>query len=235
MIDFHTHVLPGMDDGAKTATESLRMLSEAYRQGVRLCAATPHFVLHKNGDIAAFLKKRQTRYAELMAAVGGISIPEIRLGAEVYMDNNINSYSGIEKLCIEGTSCMLVEFPVDKYDPYWGDWLHSLSLKGITPMVAHFDRYMYRAEMLADFAGVAVVYQINASRMFSFLGRRLLATLLERHVPLVMASDMHNTTKRACNMQEAFQKGKQKFPKDAVMLFSGAARELFIGGGRQDG
>ena len=228
MIDFHSHVLPGIDDGAKKTSESLKMLSDAYNQGVRICALTPHFVLHKNADIDVFLRRRQEKFAELSAAIreSRMSLPHIRLGAEIFMDNNINAYPDLSRLCIEGSRCILVEFPTEKYDPYWGDWLHSLSLKGYIPIIAHFDRYTHREAMLADFAGVSTVYQLNASRMFSFSGRRLLSVLLGRNVPVIFSSDMHNTTERPCNMKEAFRKARQKFPHNAEALFSGHARKL---------
>lgn len=202
------------------------MLSAAYNQGVRLCVATPHFVLHKNEDIAPFLEKRERQHRRLMEAAGDRPLPAVRLGAELYMDNNPNQFPDIEKLCIEGSRCLLVEFPADKYNPYWGDWLHSLTLKGIVPVIAHFDRYVYTNEMLSDFVGVSVVYQINASRLFSLGGRRRLSALLERRVPVVIGSDMHNLTTRPCNMQVAFRRAGRKFPDAAKGLFSQHARTL---------
>jgi len=228
MVDLHTHILPGMDDGAKKTSESLKMLSDAYSQGVRFCVATPHFVLHRNSDIDFFISKRAQKYAELCSAAHAsrVPLPHVRLGAEIFMDNNINSYPDLSKLCIEGSRCLLVEFPSEKYDPYWGDWLHSLSLKGYIPIIAHFDRYAHREAMLSDFDGVSTVYQLNASRMFSFSGRRLLSTLLEKGVPVVFSSDMHNTLQRPCNLKDAFRKAKQKFPKEADLLFSVRARSI---------
>ncbi len=226
MVDFHTHILPGMDDGAKTASEGVRMLSAAYNQGVRLCVATPHFVLHKNDDIEPFLIKRERQKTRLLEAAGSRPLPAVRLGAELYMDNNPNQFPDIEKLCIEGSRCLLVEFPAHKYNPYWGDWLHSLTLKGIVPVIAHFDRYVYADEMLSDFVGVSVVYQINASRLFSFGGRRRLSALLQRALPVVMGSDMHNTSTRPCNMQGAFRCASRKFPAASQSLFFQRARTL---------
>lgn len=228
MVDLHTHILPGIDDGAKKASESLKMLSDAYSQGVRLCVATPHFVLHENRDIDAFIRRRAESFAALSKALASarMPMPKLRLGAEIYMDNNINTYPDIHRLCIEGSRCLLIEFPSHKYDPYWGDWLHSLSLKGFVPIIAHFDRYVHRESMLSDFAGVSTVYQLNASRMFSFSGRKLLSRLLERNVPVLFSSDMHNTMQRPCNMKEAFRKAERKFPREADSLFSKHARSL---------
>jgi len=228
MVDLHTHILPGMDDGAKNASESLRMLADAYAQGVRLCVATPHVVLHRNGDIDAFLRKRRESAISLADAAKNstLKLPDLLLGAEVYLDNNINVYPDIEKLCIGNTPCILVEFPIEKYDPYWGDWLHSMCLRGLHPIVAHIDRYVHAERLLSDFTGLSITYQINASRMFSFSGRRFAARLIENRQSCIFASDMHNLTTRKCNMKEAFHKVSKKFPQEASSLFSLRAKNM---------
>ncbi len=228
MVDIHTHVLPGIDDGAKHVSESLRMLADAYRQGVRHCVATPHFVLHKEEDIAVFLRRRRESALSLAEAAKAHSLPlpQLLLGAEVYMDNNINSFRDIEKLCIGDSPCILVEFPMGKFDPYWGDWLHSMCLRGLHPIVAHIDRYVHLDRMLSEFSGLSITYQINASRMLSFWGRRFVARMLTGNEPCIFASDMHNTTTRNCNMKNAFLKAKKKFPLEAQDLFSLRAKKM---------
>ena len=228
MVDLHTHVLPGMDDGARTATESLRMLSDAKSQGVDLCAATPHFVLHKKNDIDAFLHRRRECFLHLSEAAekSNLPLPTLLLGAEVYLDNDINTYADIGKLCIGDTPYILVEFPAEKYNPYWGDWLHSMTLHGLCPVVAHIDRYTHIDKMLSDFEGLSITYQVNASRMLSFYGRRFITKILKQDIPCIFSSDMHNLTDRKCNMKEAFRKAKKKFPQDAAALFSMRAKKM---------
>ncbi len=229
MVDLHTHVLPGMDDGAKNVNESIRMLSEAYAQGVRLLAATPHVVLHKQADLDVFLKRRRESALFLAqeAKHSRLPMPDLLLGAELYLDNNVNLYQGLEKLCIGDSPFLLVEFPSEKYDPYWGEWLHSMCLHGLHPIVAHIDRYLHVDKLLSDFAGLDITYQINASRMLGFWGRRFISRILSGSTPCVFASDMHNTTSRSCNMKEAFRKAQAKFPEDAAKLFSLWGRKMF--------
>ncbi len=230
MVDLHTHILPGMDDGAKNASESLRMLSDAYRQGVRLVVATPHVVIHKQADMDLFLKRRRESALMLAEAAknSGSAFPELLLGAEVYLDHDINERRNLEALCIGKTPYMLVEFPSTKYNPYWADWLHSLHLKGFHPIVAHMDRYLYADKLLSDFSGLAVTYQLNASRMLSFWGRRFVTKIMEGREPCVFSSDMHNMTSRKCNMKEAFRKAQNKFPKEAALLFSLRAKQMLL-------
>lgn len=221
MVDLHTHILPGIDDGAKTTTESIRMLTDAYKQGVHLCVATPHAVLHRHDAVTRFLENRNASALSLHSAVqsSGLFIPKILLGAEVYLDHDI-PHATLEKLRIGDTPYILLEFPSEKYNPYWSDWLHSMTLRGFRPIVAHIDRYLHIDKMLSDFAGLSITYQINASRMFSFSGRRMIAKLLQGNEPCICASDMHNNTIRMCNMKNAFMKAKKKFPQEAEKLFS---------------
>ena len=110
MIDRHCHILPGVDDGAKDVNESVAMLKESYNQGVRYCVSTSHCKLRTAGAMENFIEKRQKAYDVLIEATKDIKIPRIILGAEVYLDNDISKYPDVEKLCIEGTKYMLVEF-----------------------------------------------------------------------------------------------------------------------------
>ena len=85
MIDIHSHILPGIDDGAKTPEVSLKMLTDSFKQGVRVCAATPHAVLHNSDSVEEFLKKRQ-RSAELLDS--------FLTGAKNEIPNRLTSFVG---------------------------------------------------------------------------------------------------------------------------------------------
>lgn len=82
MIDLHTHILPGMDDGSRDVLESLAMLEASAAQGVGLVAATPHFYAEENSP-ERFLSRRAEAAQRLRAALRP-GLPEIRLGAEVH-------------------------------------------------------------------------------------------------------------------------------------------------------
>ncbi|MBQ7037351.1 MAG: hypothetical protein IJN74_07720 [Clostridia bacterium] len=240
MIDLHTHVLPGIDDGPKKAEESIRMLADAYKQGVRLCGATPHVVLHQEDAIAHFIKKRQESYRALSAEMekASLSFPKLILGAEVFLDHDITRHDALKALCLEETPYILVEFPLSApYNPYWSEWLHSLIVRGFRPIVAHIDRYLHAEKMLSDFHGLAITYQINAARFRSFSGRRFVGRLLSEAAPCIVGSDMHNMAVRNCDIQIAFTKANKKFPKKAEALFSGTAMQMlkpYFGGEKYD-
>ena len=84
MIDFHTHLLPEIDDGSHSLAETIEMATEEKRQGMCHIIATPHFYANRN-SLDAFLAKRETRYQQTVAElVKKPQYPEIVLGAEVY-------------------------------------------------------------------------------------------------------------------------------------------------------
>lgn len=239
MTDLHSHFLPGIDDGAKNAAESIDMLKSAYSQGVSLCAATPHCVIHHDDSIEKFLEKRGKSYEVLMSEIrnrgAGSQIPEILTGAEIYLDNDISDCRNLKDLCITGTNVLLLELPTEKYDRRYADRIYSLSICGFTPLIAHIDRYEWYESLIKDIRGMKVVYQINASNFLSFFGRRRIKKILQAGYGgrFLVSSDMHNTSVRACNMAKAFEKSRHILESDGTAgtesLFNDCARRLISG------
>lgn len=231
MIDLHSHALPQIDDGAKNVETSIKMLRESFSQGVELCALTPHCVLHQPDSLDNFLAKRKVSFELLQEKISqtNLSVPQLRLGAEVYFDNDISQYEGIEKLCIEGTNLLLVEFPMKNISRKSYEWLYSLTLKGITPLIAHVDRYQCYDAFINDFSDLDVVYQLNAENFLSFFARQHIKKILKNEEKFIVSSDMHNLEDRPCNMKAAFLraekmlgavKAKRLFRKNAADLLS---------------
>ena len=111
MIDFHSHILPGIDDGSQTVNETVEMLRMEKQQGCVKVIATPHF--YADYDSAGrFLDKR----AEALHKVQALReqedwMPEIQAGAEVYFFSGIGRADILPRLCVEGTSLLLLEMP----------------------------------------------------------------------------------------------------------------------------
>ena len=109
LTDVHTHVLPNMDDGSQSLDMSLEMLTRLHAQGVERVVATPHFYLHREPDPAAYLTKRQMRFDALVEQ----QLPmELRLGAEVAIEQGISDLPQIRALTITGTDLILLECPL---------------------------------------------------------------------------------------------------------------------------
>ena len=143
MVDFHSHILPEMDDGADSVETSLAMLRESFRQDVDLICATPHFYADEE-DPKSFLRRRSEAYSRLKAAMGdGEGFPRILLGAEVLYFPGISVAEEMRQLCLAGTFLLLVEPPMLPWTEAMLDEIESCvdSLRCV-PVIAHIDRYM---------------------------------------------------------------------------------------------
>lgn len=217
MIDLHSHVLPAVDDGAATLSDSLAMLSESKKQGVTLLAATPHCVIHKEEDIGAFLSRRDEAMRQVLSQ--NADIPRLTAGAEIYLDNDIARYDGVEKLSIGDTGRMLLEMAKPHYDVHVEEWIYGLIRKGVTPVIAHICRYPDYLELADVFSAKELIFQVNATRLLSMHGRRWLKQILKRTDRVIISSDMHNMGQRACFMEKAHKKAERYFPEAAETLF----------------
>lgn len=109
MIDFHTHILPGMDDGSKSVEESIWLLQEETRQGVDTVMLTPHYYADENSPVD-FLRRRYAAWKRLSEAWCR-EFPKVRLGAEVQYFEGICGIEDIRHLRIVGTNFLLLEMP----------------------------------------------------------------------------------------------------------------------------
>lgn len=212
MIDFHSHILPGMDDGAADADISLEMLRRSKDSGVELVVSTSHFYLSDN-DVDEFLQRRRFACDALKTAMqsDGGSFPDIIFGAEVAYARHIANVKDIKKLCIEGTDYMLLELPYDDWDSNLFEDIYSLTLLGIRPILAHLDRFMYQEQHFDDLLSLNVLCQINADSLMTSKGRKNILKLFKLDAAHILGSDMHNITSRAPNLAEGYAMLTKKF------------------------
>lgn len=225
MRDFHTHILPGIDDGSRDIDMTARMLAMEADQGVTHIYATPHFYAHRH-TIPQFLERRAASFAQVQelaragrsAAARDASqraFPEVTVGAEVYYFTGIGRAAQLNELCIEGTDLLLLEMPFDQWtrDVYRDvtDVLHRQRLRVV---LAHVERYydLQRDKTVWDeVMALPVTVQLNAGGilddghgLFHRGGtRKLCLRLLEEHDNVILGSDCHNLTDRAPNLAAA--------------------------------
>ena len=111
MIDFHSHILPSIDDGSKDVEMSLQMVALLQKQGVDTVCATSHFYATQRSP-ERFLQRRAEAYEALRAALPE-DAPAIRLGAEVLYFPGISHMAALPQLCLEGTKLLLLEMPFE--------------------------------------------------------------------------------------------------------------------------
>ena len=207
--DIHTHILPNMDDGASSPEESLRLLIEEQKQGITDVVLTPHF--NPAGEsVEDFLARRQAAFDILSKEIKESSLQidlNLHLGAEVRYDPNL-IYSDVFSLCIGNTSYMLLEL-TNTYPFNFEQTINWLISRGISPVLAHIERYDFlisNKKLLDELLYTGVVFQCNASSLFSRYYARRVKKLMKNGYLQVLASDTHNTKERPPRLQEGLKK-----------------------------
>ena len=201
VTDYHTHILPQIDDGASDVEMSLRMLSLLWEQGVQRVVATPHFYAHCENSVEDYLQKRHCAYGQILEALPQWkkNTPEIYLGAEVAIEQGISRLNGIETLCLGNSSYILLELPYGPLAHWMLEEIDAISnLYGLTPVMAHIHRYVrfYRKAQLSDLLQIDAVFQINNSAFRWFHDRNLVRRIISEGYPYLFGSDAHNMTER---------------------------------------
>lgn len=185
-VDFHAHLLPGLDDGCQTKQESYEQLQAAARCGIRTIVVTPHYYPQRD-TVEVFLQRRAAAVDELTG--GCLQLVSLRLGAEVLLWPGIDRMEGLEKLCISGSQTLLLELP---YGEAWGAETEATVFRlarRYQVVLAHPERYP-PAEV-RRLLGANLWLQPNASSFYRPRARRRLRQLLGSGKQLVLGSDNH--------------------------------------------
>lgn len=218
MIDFHTHVLPGIDDGCSDAAESLAVLKSMRTNGVKAVVATPHYYREKC-SIDTFLTRRAAAYENLMSAVkaDNAEIPELLLGAEVAYFPGMSRTEKIDRLCIGGTKYMLLEMPFEKWDQFTvGELEKLIASRGIIPIIAHVERYRGYKSMLPELVKLQLPIQINANSLFKLGTSFFLMNRIRDGSIQIIGSDCHDLYSRPPNIHLAMNKIEKKLGAESV-------------------
>ena len=177
VIDFHSHILPGVDHGSPdlaTTEQQLKLLCQAKTDVV---VATSHF--YPNAiDTDTFLKIVDRAARQIVE--NELSAPKIALGAEVLYCDGIEQMEGLERLCVRATNVLLLELPMDQWN---SSLFHSVRAlcKHYTVVLAHIDRYVAsQTNELEELLSLGAYAQINASSLASFFKRCQLRAFLEK-------------------------------------------------------
>lgn len=220
MTDNHTHILPGMDDGAKTPEISLQMLQMELEQGVDTVVLTSHCYRDREKP-ATYLARRAAAFAVLQEAIAEnhAASPRLLLGAEVALAPHLSEWDELEELCCQGTKNLLLEMPFGPWNDQMIDQIYDMMGKrGITPIFAHLERYLkgQRADHIQEIIAMGMPIQISAAPLLHFMSRRPLVKMLKNHTAHFLASDCHNLTTRQPNLKSGLDVVKQIMGEDEV-------------------
>lgn len=215
MIDWHSHILPGMDDGCRTVEESILLLKMLKEQGVEKVVLTPHFYANDE-SVEDFLKRRESCFAELKAHLFE-GAPELLLGAEIKYYPSISRLDDIKRLTIEDKALLLLEMPFSTWTEYTVRELTELSSNtGLTVILAHIERYLklqkkYVWERIYE---NELLMQVNASFFNDITTRRRAINMLKDNKIHFIGSDCHNSTTRPPNIGKAYNIIEKKLGAD---------------------
>lgn len=202
VIDFHSHVLPGIDDGSRNLETSVGILQEASRQGVDCMVATPHFYAARD-RISDFLDRRQKAEEKLRACLTS-DLPRLITGAEVAYFEGCSDAERLEDLTIGNSRVLLLEFPFDVWNSKVTDEVrYMMESRNFTIVTAHLERYSSIKENrkeLKRLLELPIVVQVNAGSLADWKRRGGTLRLLRNAPHFVLGSDCHGLNHRPPNL-----------------------------------
>lgn len=200
LVDFHSHVLPGIDDGSPDLDTSIQMLKMAYAQGIETVVATPHFdanydtpesFLSRRNEAEALLRKEMEKHDDM---------PRLHVGAEVFYFSGISDSVHLMDLTIDKTPFILVEMPTCDWTDHMYAELEGINLKqGLIPIVAHLDRYIRPigfGRMVRQLRKLPVLIQCNTEFFQRPSTQRKAWKMLRKGSIHLLGSDCHDTRHR---------------------------------------
>ena len=206
-VDFHSHILPGADDGADSLETSLEMLAASKAQGVEIIVATSHYYNFRE-SVESFLARRDEAADKLLKHINehDLDLPEIVIGAEVRLFPDISREKNLSKLCIEGTKNILIEMPYSSWSGWMYNEIYALITMGYTPIMAHIERYLgpvSEKEITRKLLSMDVLVQSNADSFSDWKMKRFVKKLIKQGKLTVIGSDCHNMEHRKSHFDDA--------------------------------
>lgn len=231
IIDFHTHILPCMDDGSSGVAESIEMLKLQANHGITHVVTTPHFYANQDNP-HHFLKKRETSFKKLQSEILNYSdLPKITVGAEVYYFNGISEWEGLKEMAISGTNCVMIEMPTVPWSKKMITELGDIPYKqGLTPIIAHIDRYIspFKTKGIPKIlAEIPVYIQANSSFFTNKFTTPLAFKLLKNNQIHLLGSDCHNMDSRPPDLHIAVEKIIRKKGDEFIEKINLIERDIF--------
>ena len=213
MIDIHTHILPGIDDGARNLDVSFALIEGEIRQGIKGIVLTPHFYPEKE-SFEHFLEKRTRALKQLADALDAHPVDVgFRYAAEVHFSPKILDLD-LDLLCVNGTKYILIEYPMSHLPSTGKDVLYELSSRGYYPILVHAERYPIenKSNYYTELVDAGVLIQINMESVLpgNYRQKKVLEMIRHNLVHL-WGSDTHSMDKRPPRYTECREFLDRKF------------------------
>jgi len=221
MIDFHSHIIPEIDDGSRSIEETMLLIKEAKRAGFKKIIATSHYMEYR----FEFNETSRKKLLDIIKSESndlGINI-EFYLGSEVYV-----SYDMVELLeeskasTINDTNYVLLELPMECEMPNLKNIIYNLLGHGYVPIIAHPERYDYVKEnpnWLIEYIELGVMFQANYGSLIGIYGKQAQITvkkLLKNNMIHFLGSDVHRARTIYAKMPEILAELEKTIDIDTI-------------------
>ncbi|RKP53835.1 protein tyrosine phosphatase [Cohnella endophytica] len=210
MIDIHTHILPGIDDGADSWEATLNLARAAVSEGITTLIATPH---HANGRYTNFASEVQelTRLANERLVASGIPL-SIAPGQEIRVHEDLlDAWQRGELLSLAGSMYVLIEMPSNHIPTKMEELIHELRVMNLTPIIAHPERnaeIVKSSDRLARLVDRGACAQVTTHSLLGGFGKQIEKTawsLCKSGLVHVISSDAHHPERRGFRLREAYE------------------------------
>lgn len=229
LVDLHTHILPGMDDGSKNRAMSLQMLRVQGAAGVQTVCATSHYYAADN-TIEEFCARRAAACRRLRGDGLPADLPQILPAAEVAYFPRISETEGLRRLCLPHTRVLMLEMPFCEWNDFQIEEVNALALDlGYRLVLVHPERFCFskgNRSRLAQLAALSVGLQVNAGSLLRWRTRKLALELLQMTDLPLLGSDCHNLDSRPPNLGEGRNVVEKKLGADFLHAMDENARQL---------
>lgn len=226
-VDIHSHILPGIDDGAADTDAALDMLELSLAEGGdNITLVTPHYIC---GSLKNDRSIVVDKLAELKSAAAerGLKV-NLHCGNEIFLSTEVPELLNNDEICtLAGSSYVLVELPMMSVPDYADEVLYRLKLHGYKPIIAHPERnhqIMSDPNILYDFVCKGIYSQVNASSLKGVYGKKVMEialNLIRHNLVHFVASDAHSCRGRSPKLQRAYNMVNTCFgKKTADRLFT---------------
>ena len=210
MVDLHSHILYGVDDGAKTLEDSTKIIDEAIENGITDIFLTSHYILESdyiaNSETKRkILTKLKNKYKNKI---------NLHLGTEIYINNQIDELVQANEIAtLASSKYLLIELPVWNEYPSLAKYLFQLQSKGYRIIIAHPERYQYFRNdfnKVLNLCKQGILFQGNYMSLFDTYGphaKKMFEKMIQHQCYSFMASDVHRSeTKFYTKINKAYQK-----------------------------
>jgi protein-tyrosine phosphatase len=211
MIDLHTHIIPGVDDGVETEDEAVEFARAAVQDGTRVMVATPHYKegswINERAGILAAVERLRSRLERERVPL------ELLPGAEVHLCPDLveRVRDGRATTLADNGKTLLLELSLTQYPVELENLVFQLKLAGIETVFAHPERIRFfqddisRYESVVRLGAYGQITSGSVTGLFGDTARQFTEELLRKGLVHVMASDSHNLRGRAPVLSEALQ------------------------------